>query len=84
MTQHLALASTVDEQLRRLPSERRNRLKRVEKLKLSVDVGDPTDPMALADLCAIYSENMRDLGSPHARPPVLQPTRRAACAIGFR
>ncbi len=68
VTQHLALASTVDEQLRRLPSERRNRLKRVEKLELSVDVGDPTDPAALADLCAIYSENMRDLGSPtHGR-----------------
>src|ERR1019366_5800362 len=32
VTQHLALASTVDEQLRRLPSERRNRLKRIEKL----------------------------------------------------
>ena len=68
VAQHLALASTVDEQLRRLPSERRNRLKRVEKLKLSVDVGDPTDPVALADLCAIYSENQRDLGSPpHGR-----------------
>ncbi len=68
VTQHLALASTVDEQLRRLPSERRNRLKRVEKLGLSVDMGDPTDPVALADLCAVYSENMRDLGSPtHGR-----------------
>ena len=68
VAQHLALASTVDEQLRRLPSERRNRLKRVEKLKLSMDVSDPTDPAALADLCAVYSENMRDLGSPtHGR-----------------
>ena len=68
VAQHLALAATVDEQLRRLPSERRNRLKRVEKLKLNVDVGDPTDPAALADLCAVYSENMRDLGSPtHGR-----------------
>ncbi len=68
VTQHLALAPTVEEQLRRLPSERRNRLKRVEKLKLSVDVGDPTVPAALADLCAVYSENQRDLGSPtHGR-----------------
>jgi len=68
VAQHLALAATVDEQLRRLPSERRNRLKRVEKLKLGVEVGDATDPAALADLCAVYSENMRDLGSPtHGR-----------------
>ncbi len=68
VAQHLALASTLDEQLRRLPSERRNRLKRVEKLKLGVEVGDATDPAALADLCAVYSENMRDLGSPtHGR-----------------
>ncbi len=68
VTQHLALASTLEEQLRRLPSERRNRLKRVEKLKLKVEVGDPTDPAALADFCATYSENQRDLGSPtHGR-----------------
>jgi FemAB-related protein (PEP-CTERM system-associated) len=68
VTQHLALAPTVEEQLRRLPSERRNRLKRVEKLGLSVELSDPTDPIGLADLCAVYSENMRDLGSPtHGR-----------------
>jgi FemAB-related protein (PEP-CTERM system-associated) len=68
VAQHLPLASTVDEQLRRLPSERRNRLKRVANLGLIVNVGDPTDPAALADLCATYSENMRDLGSPtHGR-----------------
>jgi serine/alanine adding enzyme len=68
VTQHLALSSTVGEQLRRLPSERRNRLKRIEKLDLSVDIGDPTDSGALADLCAVYSENQRDLGSPtHSR-----------------
>jgi serine/alanine adding enzyme len=68
VAQHLALASTVDEQLRRLPSERRNRLKRIQKLGLSVEVGEPTDPSGLADLCAVYSENMRDLGSPtHGR-----------------
>ncbi len=68
VAQHLPLASTLEEQLRRLPSERRNRLKRVEKLKLGVDVSDATDPAALADLCAVYSENMRDLGSPtHGR-----------------
>ena len=50
--------------MRRLPSERRNRLKRIEKLGLGVDVSDATDPAALADFCATYSENMRDLGSP--------------------
>ena len=68
VTQHLALASTIDEQLRRLPSERRNRLKRVAKLGLNVEIGDPTEAQGLADLCAVYSENMRDLGSPtHSR-----------------
>jgi FemAB-related protein (PEP-CTERM system-associated) len=68
VAQHLALSETVDAQISRLPSERRNRLRRVEKLKLGVEVDDPADPAALADLCAIYSENMRDLGSPtHSR-----------------
>ncbi len=68
VTQHLALASTVEEQMRRLPSERRNRLRRIEKLGLNVDLSDPADPVAQAQLCAIYSENMRDLGSPtHSR-----------------
>jgi serine/alanine adding enzyme len=64
VAQHLALSSTIDEQMRRLPSERRNRLKRIEKLGLGVEVNDATDPAALADFCATYSENMRDLGSP--------------------
>jgi predicted N-acyltransferase len=33
-----------------------------------VEVGDATEPAALADFCATYSENMRDLGSPtHGR-----------------
>jgi serine/alanine adding enzyme len=68
VAQHLALATTPDEQLRRLPTERRNRLKRVEKLGLSVEIGDPAERSGLADLCAVYSENMRDLGSPtHGR-----------------
>jgi serine/alanine adding enzyme len=64
VAQHLALSSSVEEQMSRLPSERRNRLKRISKLGLGVEVGDPTDREALADLCAIYSENQRDLGSP--------------------
>jgi serine/alanine adding enzyme len=68
VAQHLALTSTVDEQLGRLPSERRNRLKRIDKLGLGVEVSDATEPAALADFCATYSENMRDLGSPtHGR-----------------
>ena len=68
VAQHLALASTIEEQMRRLPSERRNRLKRIEKLGLGVEVSAATDVAALADLCAIYSENQRDLGSPtHGR-----------------
>lgn len=64
VAQHLLLSSTVDEQMTRLPSERRNRLKRIAKLGLGVEISDATDPCALADLCAIYSENQRDLGSP--------------------
>lgn len=68
VAQHLKLSSSADEQLRRLPSERRNRLKRIEKLGLGIEVSDPTEAAALADFCAIYSENMRDLGSPtHGR-----------------
>ena len=68
VAQHLTLSSTIAEQMRRLPSERRNRLKRIEKLELGVDVSDATDPAALTDFCATYSENMRDLGSPtHGR-----------------
>jgi serine/alanine adding enzyme len=64
----LALAPSVDEQLKRLPSERRNRLKRCEKLGLVTDIIDPTDRSGLSDLCDVYSENMRDLGSPtHSR-----------------
>jgi serine/alanine adding enzyme len=68
VAQHLALSKAIDEQMTRLPSERRNRLKRIAKLGLGVEVGDPAEPAALADLCAVYSENQRDLGSPtHSR-----------------
>ena len=79
VAQHLALAPTVDEQLRRLPSERRNRLKRIEKLGLSVEVSDPTDAGGAGGF-------VRDLFREHARPriadarpPILQPTRELPC-----
>ncbi len=84
VAQHLALSPTVDEQLRRLPSERRNRLKRIEKLGLSVEVGDPTEPVGAGGF-------LRDLFREYARswiadawPPVLQQSREPVCAIGFR
>jgi FemAB-related protein (PEP-CTERM system-associated) len=68
VTQHLALAGSVNEQMKRLPSERRNRLRRCAKLGLVTEFLDPADHAGLSDLCDIYSENMRDLGSPtHSR-----------------
>jgi len=68
VTQHLALAKTIEEQMERLPSERRNRLKRCAKLELSAERVDPSAPGAMETLCAVYLENMRDLGSPsHSR-----------------
>ena len=75
VAQHLALSPTVDEQMRRLPSERRNRLKRIEKLGLGVEVGDPTEPVGTRGF-------LRDLFREYARsriadawPPVLQQSR---------
>jgi serine/alanine adding enzyme len=68
VAQHLALSKSVEEQMSRLPSERRNRLKRIGKLGLGVEVGDPTDAATLANFGGVYSENQRDLGSPtHSR-----------------
>ncbi|MGH7812721.1 MAG: GNAT family N-acetyltransferase [Candidatus Binataceae bacterium] len=68
VTQHLKLAGSAEEQFARLPSERRNRLKRCEKHGLSTEISDPADDAGLEAFCAIYAENMRDLGSPaHGR-----------------
>lgn len=64
VTQHLALVGSCDEQMKRLPSERRNRLKRCARLGLVTEVAHSIDERALARFMAIYSENMRELGSP--------------------
>ena len=63
-TQHLALASSSDQQMRRLPAERRNRLRRCEKLGLSKEILPVSDRRAFREFCDIYSTNMRDLGTP--------------------
>ncbi len=68
VAQHLPLASRAEEQLKLLPSERRNRLKRCEKIGLKTEIVDPGDAAKLEEFFAVYSENMRDLGSPtHGR-----------------
>lgn len=64
VTQHLALCASVDEQRRRLPSERRNRLKKCSQFGLTSETVPVTDTLALAQFYSVYSENMRDLGSP--------------------
>lgn len=64
VTQHLDLCSSAEEQLKKLPSERRNRLKKCLNRGLSTDVVSVTDDLALAEFSSVYSENMRNLGSP--------------------
>jgi serine/alanine adding enzyme len=64
VTQHLALAGSAEEQLRRLPSERRNRLRHCERFRLTDKVGSALDAGGVAEFHSIYSENMRNLGSP--------------------
>jgi serine/alanine adding enzyme len=68
ITQHLALASSAGEQLKRLPAERRNRVRRAERLGVSTEFLAPDAPGAFEEFCEIYCTNMRDLGSPtHSR-----------------
>ena len=68
VTQHLALSKSAEEQHRRLPSERRNRLRHCEGAGLNTEVAKSTDDSAIDQLNAVYSANMRDLGSPtHSR-----------------
>ncbi len=50
--------------MRRLPSERRNRLRRCEQLGLTTEITTSTDARALQEFYRVYSENMRNLGSP--------------------
>ncbi len=64
VTQHLTLAKTVEEQLRQLPSERRNRLKRCKRIGLVAEIKPADDERTLLEFCRIYNANMRDLGSP--------------------
>jgi FemAB-related protein (PEP-CTERM system-associated) len=68
IAQHLALAPSASEQLKRLPAERRNRLRRSEKFGVTTEVLPPDAPGAFDEFCEIYCTNMRDLGSPsHSR-----------------
>ena len=64
VAQRLELAATAADQLKRLPAERRNRLRRCERSGLKTEIYKPTDPQALKEFYAVYSTNMRDLGSP--------------------
>lgn len=64
VTQHLALCASPEEQRKRLPSERRNRLKKCLQRGLTSEIMPVTDALALAQFYSVYSENMRDLGSP--------------------
>jgi serine/alanine adding enzyme len=68
VTQHLALSKSAEEQLRRLPPERRNRLRHCDCAGLTVQVANSTDDFAVDQLSHVYSANMRELGSPtHSR-----------------
>jgi serine/alanine adding enzyme len=68
VTQHLALSKSAEEQFTRLPSERRNRLRHCDCAGLTVQVANSTDDFAIDQLNAVYSANMRELGSPtHSR-----------------
>lgn len=84
VTQHLALAKTPAEQLRRLPSERRNRLRRCERLGLTTEVVPTSDERGLFDFCHIYETNMRDLGSPsHSRQFFHEVARRLGATMSL-
>lgn len=64
VTQHLALVATAKEQLRGLPSERRNRLRHCERLALTTEIVPAVNSAQLLEFFRIYAANMRDLGSP--------------------
>lgn len=65
VTQHLPLAKSAAEQLKRLPSERRNRLRHCERAGLTIELASSTDNRAIDQLNAVYAENMHELGSPN-------------------
>jgi serine/alanine adding enzyme len=61
----MGLRPTTDEQWQALPPERRNRVRKAEKAGM---VARPIGLQALSDFYAVWSRNMRDLGSPaHGR-----------------
>jgi FemAB-related protein (PEP-CTERM system-associated) len=65
VTMTLELGSSEDALWRRLPSERRNRIRRAQKHGLTAAVRDAD---ALHDFYRVFAENMRELGSPvHSR-----------------
>jgi serine/alanine adding enzyme len=64
VTQHLALSGSAKEQLKRLPAERRNRIRRCERLGLAREILSGGEEGAFDEFCDIYSANMSDLGSP--------------------
>lgn len=61
VTMELELAPEADTVWGKIPSERRNRIRKAEKTGLHVEVHGPDK---LEDFYYIYSSNMRDLGSP--------------------
>ncbi|MGH7933809.1 MAG: GNAT family N-acetyltransferase [Candidatus Binataceae bacterium] len=68
VTQHLPLARSSREQLPRLPTERRNRIRRCAKLGIVSEILPPEEGAAFGRFCDIYSSNMHDLGSPTHSP----------------
>ncbi|MFQ5863475.1 MAG: FemAB family XrtA/PEP-CTERM system-associated protein [Candidatus Brocadiales bacterium] len=61
VTMELELDSESDKVWKKIPSERRNRIRKAEKAGLHVEVHGAE---RLEDFYCIYSTNMRDLGSP--------------------
>jgi serine/alanine adding enzyme len=64
VTQHLALADSPSRQLERLPAERRNRIRRCERLGVTSEIVEAIEGPELDRVWEIYTINMRDLGSP--------------------
>jgi serine/alanine adding enzyme len=68
VTQHLALAASCKEQLRRLPAERRNRIRRCERMNITEEILSGDVERGFNEFFDVYSANMSDLGSPtHSR-----------------
>jgi serine/alanine adding enzyme len=84
VTQHLGLATSVQDQFKRLPAERRNRIRRSERMGLTHELHPADDERIFDEFCDIYSANMSDLGSPtHSREFFRQTTSRFRDRISF-